>query len=78
VQNFLDYLTNVQKNKCFFIQSEKDLINFMTSNINFPNNYEADFLMTQFVFFTEYDFSNNTILQYLLQFDNLKFLRRLL
>jgi hypothetical protein len=49
----------------------------MGLNVTHPNNYETDFLLTQFIFFNDYDFSNKTILQYLLQFDNLKLLKKL-
>jgi hypothetical protein len=51
VLKFLDFLAIAQKDKHFFIQSEKDLINFMTLNVKFPNNFEVDILMTQIVFF---------------------------
>jgi hypothetical protein len=50
----------------------------MSLNLSFPNQYEVDFLMTQIVFFDEYDFSNQTILKYLLHFDNLKLIKKLL
>lgn len=68
----------MQDNRSFFIQSEKDFINFMNLNITYPNNFEADFLITQYAFFIDYDFSNKAILQYLVQLDSLKLFRKLL
>ncbi len=50
----------------------------MKLNVSYPNSYELEFLMSQKMFFTDYDFNNQAILKYLLQFDSLVLLSNLL
>ena len=61
-----------------FIQSERDIIEYMKlSNLhNFA--YELEFLLTQSQFFLTYDFSNQSVIKYLLRFDSFELVSCLL